>query len=141
MKYDSLKKYLVKFGYAVLYFVFANIYLLRLRAFNKELNSQNFRSAFDLLNYQNSLPMRYLVWAFIFLMLGCFICGYCIRQIIKNVRRNQTEIISYMVVALLIMIEVIMTLYFITIPILTAVVTVTIIGAIMVWLVSPKKYQ
>lgn len=141
MKYESIKKYLVKFWYAILYFVFANINLLRLRAFNKELNSQNFSSAFDLLNYQNSLPMRYLVWAFIFLMLGCFICGYCIRQIVKNVWRNHTEIISYMVVLLVIMIEVLMILYFITNPILTAVVTVAIIGAIMVWLVTPKKYQ
>lgn len=138
MNLKKFKSYASYFWYAEIYFVLANIYLFKLLLLNKQLVSQNFPFLLELVRYKNSLPLKYLGWAAIFIITGLLICGFCGYKIVKSVR-SESELISYAIVFVITFIIVGLILIASFFPILISAIIVALGGVAGIWLVTNRK--
>lgn len=114
----------------IIYLVVTVIYLIRLDNLNRELLSQNFAGAWELLAYKQYAALKFFCWAAILFFIGCVL----LHSRICHMRRYEEafgQILSSILAIAVISILLVLIFLFIDNPILRAVFTVGVVIAVL----------
>lgn len=120
----------------IIYSVVMIIYLFKLNTLNKELLSNNFDGAYDLLQYKDFVPIKFFGVAFGLFLVGCFLLYRGFHRVLKK-RLSFEEIIISALAVIIIFILLIVLIVFIDNPILKAVLSF-VLGGVAVIAVASK---